>query len=114
MSDAVISIANDLLDQARNYGGRLNTDVRERLIAVIVDPSPDTWHAAHSIVLNAGAGRLTLWQAMREVDPNCPDRGAPVPVGKTQPPPIVRWCGYTPDPMRVLAALRAAVAKAAQ
>lgn len=102
MTEAAADLCNDLLDNARNYGGRLSDENRKRLLALVADPSPATWDAAHGIVLG-GSLDSTLWCAMREVDLTCPRRDAPA--GKTSTP-ASRWNGYTPDPMLVLAAIR--------
>ena len=59
--------------RARNMFGPLKGDVRERLEAVIANPTEETWDDAFSIILN---GKLmTLWQAWIAVDANAPRTG---------------------------------------
>jgi hypothetical protein len=104
MAEAAVATGFDLLDRCSNFFGSLSTEVRYRLMACIADPSPDTWDAAYSIILNAnvGLGR-TLWQAVIGVDPSCPRIGAPE--GRKPLTPTQRWGGYSPTPWVVLAAV---------
>lgn len=62
------------LDMARNMFGKLEPETRERLQAVLDDPSDDTWSNAYSVII--GADRwMTLWQAVLAVDPTFPKIG---------------------------------------
>lgn len=56
------------LDQATNLFGQLEGEVRDRLIAVLANPTQETWEDAYSIVLRR-EGFMTLWQAVLAVDP---------------------------------------------
>lgn len=62
------------LDLARNMFGRLAPDIRERLQAVVDNPTEKTWDNAHSIIVGA-YGWTTLWQAVIAVDPSFPRSG---------------------------------------
>lgn len=51
-----------VLDQCRTLVMLpLNADTRRRLTALVDNPTPATWDAAHSVIIN---GRNTLWQAL--------------------------------------------------
>lgn len=52
-----------------NLFGALSPDLRNRLAAVMANPTQATWEAAYSIVLH-GNTFTTLWQAWLAVDPN--------------------------------------------
>lgn len=62
------------LDQATNMFGHLTGEVRERLVAVLANPTQETWGNAYSIILNQGTW-TTLWQAVLAVDPTFPRTG---------------------------------------
>lgn len=59
------------LDQTTNLFGRLSGDVRERLVAVLANPSQETWDDAYSIIVNSSRF-ITMWQAVLVVDPSFP------------------------------------------
>lgn len=61
-----------LLDRCNNLQGDLAPDVRERLQAVLDNPSQKTWDQAFSIVITDQGVELTLWQAWCAVDPEAP------------------------------------------
>jgi len=65
------------LDLAAGMLGKpLTEDARGRVLAVVADPSQETWADAYSIVLAPHPGfGLTLWQAVLAVDPTFPQRG---------------------------------------
>jgi hypothetical protein len=109
MAAAAELAGRELVAQATNLFGVLSPAVRARLLALILDPSPDTWDDAHSIVLNGGPGRVgtTLWQAVLPVDPDCPRRGAPE--GTEPVTAEYRWSGYAPDVLTVLTAIQTAL-----
>lgn len=109
LAEAAADAGAELLNNATNMFGELRPETRERLLRLIADPSPATWDDAHSAILNAsvGLGR-TLWQAMLDVDPNCPRRGQPEALGQRLSPDE-RWQGYAPDALSVLLAIRNAV-----
>ena len=67
------------LNAASNMFGPLSGEVRERLMALINDPSEETWDDAYSIILNRDVW-LTLWQAVIAVDPSFARSG-----------PVTRW-----------------------
>ena len=67
------------LNAASNMFGPLSGEVRERLMAAISDPCEATWDDAYSIILNPDVGLgLTLWQAVRAVDPSFASAQGPV------------------------------------
>lgn len=103
------AVGQDLIDAATNIFGALSPQVRARLLALIIEPSPETWDNACTIILNdkIGMGR-TLWQAMLQVDPDCPERGAPEGLGE-RIDPATRWAGYAPTAFDVLTAIAHAV-----
>lgn len=53
------------IEFATNIFGLLDDRVKEKLYAVIENPCNKTWEEAYSIILN---GRMTLWQAVLEID----------------------------------------------
>jgi hypothetical protein len=62
------------LDLARNLFGRLDEEMRERVRAVAVNPTVETWQDAYSVIV--GSDRwLTLWRAVLAVDPSFPRVG---------------------------------------
>lgn len=62
------------LDMARNMFGKLKPDIRQRIEAVVSNPSQKTWSDAHTIIVG-GDGWMTLWQAVIVVDPSFPRSG---------------------------------------
>lgn len=112
LDGAATAAAADLMADATNLlGDRLRPETRGRILALLANPSPDTWDDAHSIILNGSRGMgLTMWQAMIGVDETCPVSGAPYTPDTTPLTPEQRWDGYAPDPFLVLAALQAAIA----
>jgi hypothetical protein len=60
--------------RATNLYGPLSAEVRQRLDAVVSDPTNETWEDAHSIILNS-KGFRTLWQAVIKADPTFPTTG---------------------------------------
>jgi len=56
------------------FGAPLSDEVRERLRAVILNPTPDTWDDACGIILRSSP-MLTLWQAVCEVIYGFPTTG---------------------------------------
>ena len=60
------------LDMASNMFGSLSQEVRDRLQAVVDNPTTETWDDAHCILLTMD---MTLWQAVIAVDPTFPKRG---------------------------------------
>jgi hypothetical protein len=110
LADASPAVAAEELLNATNIFGPLSAAVRARVLALVANPGPDTWDDACTIILNSGPGTgfgITLWQAVMQVDPDCPRSGVPYRLGETQTP-TQRWDGYTPDPMTVLSAIRVA------
>lgn len=64
------------LDDLSNVFGKLNADVRKRLLAVLKTPTQATWSNAFSIILRNDTGRVsTLWQFWIAVDPTAPKVG---------------------------------------
>jgi hypothetical protein len=65
------------LDQFQDFLGRpLAPDIVRRLRAVLRAPSVKTWDDTHGIILRSRPGLgLTLWQAVRAVDPSFPNTG---------------------------------------
>jgi hypothetical protein len=63
---------NDMKTLALEFGtnlfGKLSTEVKERLQAVIDNPCQETWEDAYSIILNSSGKMTTLWQAVIKFD----------------------------------------------
>jgi hypothetical protein len=57
------------LEFGTNLFGKLSTEVKERLQAVIDNPCQETWDEAYSIILTMKPMK-TLWQAVAEIDPD--------------------------------------------
>ena len=56
---------------ARNmFDEPLTEDCRVRLMALLDNPTIDTWEDAHSIILNSESRVATVWQAVCAIDPN--------------------------------------------
>lgn len=91
------------IDQARNGFGRpLTPDCRARLAAFFDAPSPETWDAVCSVIVNGRSLRCgTVWQAVTAVDPTFPRSAR----GKT---PAERW-PVVPDALTVARAVKLAV-----
>lgn len=101
---ASVNAGTAAIDRATNMFGALSDEVRERLMAVITDPNPETWDDAYSIIVNAeGIMHRTLWQAVISVDPNMPRKG-----GSMDAPVAERW-PYVPDTYTILLAIQNAV-----
>jgi len=52
------------LDCGSSMRGLLTPETRARIFAAVGDPSNATWDDAHSIVIDATEGIVTLWQAV--------------------------------------------------
>lgn len=103
-----VSHAEQLIDQATNLLGPLSLETRLRLRRLMLNPSCATWDDAHTIVVNGEGLGKTLWQALLDVDPDCPTSGAAYVAGEV-PPPEKTWGGYYPRPETVVEALEWAV-----
>lgn len=57
------------LEFATNMFGNLSPEIKNKLQAVIENPTQNTWEEAHSIILNAKK-MTTLWQAIFKIRPN--------------------------------------------
>lgn len=98
----------DLLDMATSHYGDLAAETRERLLALIGNPTVETWDAAYDIIIDSrtrnGLG-LTVWQAMLHWESDgCPHamHGRPGDDLTAEQ----RWGGYAPeDPFTVINAL---------
>jgi hypothetical protein len=55
------------VDRCRNMGGPLGQDPRDRLLAALRQPSPATWDAAHTIIVQVEPRCITVWQAVQAV-----------------------------------------------
>lgn len=103
MREAGLRVGIDLVAAAANVLGPLKPSLRLRLLAVIDDPSAETWDDAYSIVIapwrTAG---ITLWQAVNDVDLTwsaCTPRAGD--------PPALRW-PTVPDTLTILTAIKVA------
>lgn len=56
------------LDETTNMSGPLTGEARDRLIAVLANPTQETWDDAYSLIVNRNRF-LTLWRAVLAVDP---------------------------------------------
>jgi hypothetical protein len=71
MAEVAATIA--LLDYCQNFFGPLPEHVKQRLKAVLKNPTQETWDKAFCIILNPNKGTgLTLWEAVLAVDPTVP------------------------------------------
>lgn len=59
------------LDMANNLRGVLTGEARERLIAVLANPTQETWDDAYALIIDQ-ENFLTLWRAVLAVDPSFP------------------------------------------
>lgn len=55
------------VERCRNMGGPLDADPRTRLLAALAQPSPATWDAAYTIIVQVGPRCITVWQAVQAV-----------------------------------------------
>ena len=62
------------VDDCRNMFGKLDTECRGRLEAVLEDPTEETWDEAYSLIVGKD-GWTTLWQAWVQVDSDAPRTG---------------------------------------
>jgi len=62
------------LEFGTNMFGKLKPEIKKRLQAVIDKPCQKTWDDAYSIILNASGQMTTLWNAVRKVDCEMPNR----------------------------------------
>jgi hypothetical protein len=76
-------------------------DVLRRVIALLRNPTPQTWEDAHGIVLAADRD-LTLWQALQDLDTTCPRAKAGDGADG--------WNGYAPLPLVTTMAIEQAMA----
>jgi hypothetical protein len=76
-------------------------DVLRRVVALLRNPTPQTWEDAHGIVLDADRD-LTLWRAVQDLDTTCP--GAKAGNGADG------WNGYAPLPLVTTMAIEQAMA----
>jgi hypothetical protein len=63
-------VSTAFVAKARNLFGPLAGEHRERLEAVLANPTEQTWDDAYSLIV--GGGFKTLWQAWIAVDPSAP------------------------------------------
>lgn len=68
MPNAIAILA---LQRASNLIGRLDPSLKERIVALVENPTQETWSNAASIIVN-GERFLTLWKAVMKVDPSFP------------------------------------------
>ena len=61
----------DRYEKCRNMFGALSPEARKRLDRVIESPTHNHWDDAYSIIVGAD-GWMTLWQAVRAVNPSFP------------------------------------------
>jgi hypothetical protein len=52
-----------------NFDGYLNDECKTRLVAVLENPTQETWNNAYSLIINNDKF-MSLWQAWIKVDPN--------------------------------------------
>jgi hypothetical protein len=76
-------------------------DVLRRVVALLRNPTPQTWEDAHDIVLDADRD-LTLWQALQDLDTTCPRAKAGGGADG--------WNGYAPLPLVTTMAIEQAMA----
>lgn len=100
LREAAVDLADEVIDRCTNMFGKLTPDVRERLLAVIRNPTPVTWDNAYSIVVS-GVMR-TLWQAVIKIDPEMPT------VAGSGSSPLQRW-HYVPNATTIIMAINNAV-----
>lgn len=101
------SIATSL-QRCTNVFGPLDLKIQKRLRALIQHPTEARWDDAHGIILSDAAW-LTLWQAVRLVDPTFPNIG---PVERQllsgRPVRISTW-PRVPDALLLVRAIRHAL-----
>lgn len=56
------------VDEVSNMSGRLEGEARDSLIAVLANPTQETWSEAFRLIIS-NERLLTLWQAVVAVDP---------------------------------------------
>ncbi|MFC0430002.1 hypothetical protein [Kutzneria buriramensis] len=81
--------------------GPRTEDVLRRVVALLRNPTPQTWEDAHDIVLDADRD-LTLWQALQDLDDTCPRAKAGDGADG--------WSGYVPLPLVTTMAIEQAMA----
>lgn len=59
------------LDKVASLRGHLTGEARDRMIAVLSNPTQETWDDAFGLIVNPN-GFLTLWRAVLAVDPTFP------------------------------------------
>lgn len=101
-------------NQFSNLLGPLDGETRARLMALLQQPSEETWDEARSIILNQER-MLTLWQAVLKVDPSFGSAQAPVTRWVDSPghanglggysEPVSGW-SHIPSPDTIVQALR--------
>lgn len=64
-----LSLATDAI------GNPLASETKEKLRAVVANPTEETWDKAHGLVLSGSPRPYTLWQAVCAVDPDFPRTG---------------------------------------
>jgi hypothetical protein len=62
------------LDETTNLRGHLTGEARDRLVAVLANPTQETWGNANTLIVSEERN-LTLWQAVIAVDPTFPKVG---------------------------------------
>jgi len=61
------------LQYATNMFGKLNRDLRERVLNAVENPTEENWDRAYSVIIDASGISMTLWKAVCEVDPTFPN-----------------------------------------
>lgn len=79
MTKIETEILDKLLGRCSNMFGPLSADIKQRVVNVFKEQTPETWNDAYSIVLNGdvryGFG-LSLWEAWVRTDSSAPKSAA--------------------------------------
>lgn len=57
------------LDLATNVYGRINQDIKDRLLKLLENPTNESWDECHGLLINRW---MTLWNAVIAMDPTFP------------------------------------------
>ena len=62
--------SSSLFEGLRNHFGPLQPSVQRRLRRVLLAPDQESWDDAYNIILRSDGLGLSLWQAVKAVDPD--------------------------------------------
>ncbi len=91
-----------IIDSIKAYQNEpLDEEMKQRIYDYLVNPTPTAWSDISGIIVNSRL--MTVWQAVRRVDPSFPTTGRRFEVGSGR---LLKEWERIPDPDLVLDAMK--------